>query len=76
VRWRLGYYGPALGALSYTVLTFSGYLVPALQVQFVPVVALIVQLVVALGLGAVWPLAARLYASGVGRGVRAEGRAV
>jgi hypothetical protein len=74
VRWRLGYYGPALGALSYTVLTFSGYLVPALQVQFVPVVALIFQLAVALGLGAVWPLAARLYASELGRGVRTEGR--
>lgn len=68
-RLRRGYYGLSLAALAYTCLTFSGYLVPAMQVPDVPAPVLLFQLVAVVALGVIWPLAGQFY-------TRAEDRRV
>ncbi len=59
-RWLRGDYGPALSALFYCGLIFGGYMTFASRVNVVPPEAGAAQLIVTLGLGIVWPLAARI----------------
>jgi hypothetical protein len=72
-RLRRGYYGLSLAALAYTALTFSGYLVPAMQVPAVPAPVLLFVLGAVIGLGVIWPLLGRRHTRTADRHVPTTG---